>query len=155
MSGGDIGLFLQPDNSIDLVVEGNDLKIDAGLQTAVLISLFTDARADVDEAPAEDSSRRGWWGDVFPSVDGDQTGSKLWLLKREKRTVETLNRAEDYCLEALQWMLDDGVAASIEVTPSWDPDTGALLLLVLITMPDESRQTFRFKKKWDVEAEGS
>lgn len=152
---GDIGLFIQGDSvkTVDLVVDANDLKTDDGLQTAVIVSLFTDARADEDEIPAEDRSARGWWGDLFPEVAGDRIGSKLWLLKREKRTVETLNRAEEYASEALQWMIDDGVAESLDVTASWDPN-GAMQLQILITKPKDTLN-FRFKLKWGVEAEES
>lgn len=152
---GDIGLFQQADDSLDLVVASNDLKVDEGLQTAILISLFTDARANDDEVPAEDTSRRGWWGDLFQAAPGDQVGSKLWLLKREKRTLETLNRAEEYSKEALQWMIDDGVAAAVDTSAAWDP-SGAMLLTILITKPGESQAaTFRFKTKWGAEAERS
>lgn len=70
-----------------------DLQGDDGLMTAVIISLFTDARAhDDDPLPDErvgvSSDRRGWWGDCLPDAQGEQTlesiGSRLWLLWREK-----------------------------------------------------------------------
>lgn len=155
MSTGDIGLFIQSDFTIDIKIEAGDLAGDDGLQTAVLLSLFSDQRALPDELPPEDSSHRGWWGDVFPVVEGDQGGSKLWLLKREKRTVETLNRAEEYSTESLQWMIDDGVAETVEASASWDP-TGALLIQILITEPGSGQaKTFRFKAKWDLEGERS
>ena len=48
----------------DMSLIGIDLATEEGLYTAVVISLFTDARADKDdELPAgENDSRRGWWG---------------------------------------------------------------------------------------------
>jgi phage gp46-like protein len=152
---GDIGLFSLADGTLDVQVASNDLSVDEGLQTAVLISLNTDARANDDEVLAEDSSRRGWWGDVFPSEPGDQIGCKLWLIKREKRSLETLNRAEEYSKEALQWMIDDGVAESVDTSASWDP-SGAMLLEISITKPGESQAApFRFKMKWGAEADRS
>ena len=39
----------------------------------------------------------------------------LWLLAREKRTPAVLARAELYVREALQWLVDDGVASAIAV----------------------------------------
>ncbi len=102
--------------SADLSVEAGVLATDAGLRTAVVVSLFTDrlARAD-DVLPVEDGDRRGWWGDVEPRVAGDRIGSRLWLLAREKATPQALNRAREYAAEALNWLIADGVARTVEV----------------------------------------
>lgn len=148
---GDIGLFIQLDNTVDVEVDSEDLKVDEGLKTAVLVSLFSDRQVDADELPEEDTSRRGWWADLFPEFPNDRIGSRLWLLKREKRVLETLNRAEEYAVEALQWMIEDGVADSVDASASWD-SSGALLLLILIRKPKDTLN-FRFKLKWGVEAE--
>lgn len=49
----------------DLAIEGGRLVTDDGLRTAILISLFTDARAnDDDPLPEPGADRRGWWGDA-------------------------------------------------------------------------------------------
>lgn len=147
----DIGLTLFENGSIDVLVQNNDLAVDDGLKTAVLISLFTDRRVDSDDLPPEESSLRGWWADQFPDVPGDLIGSRLWLLKREKRTVETLNRAVEYSIEALNWMVEDGVADSLDVSADYD-DNGALMLTITIMKPkDKDATTFRFKPKWNAE----
>ena len=109
-------IAIQYDNSMqygDLSMDGDDLLMDNGLESAVLISLFTDARADQDELPYTDADPRGW---VFEDVDGITFGSKLWLLERSKLTSETLALAEDYARTALEWMLTDGVASEVEVS---------------------------------------
>ncbi|MBU9866823.1 phage GP46 family protein [Rahnella aceris] len=80
------------------------------LPRAVIISLFSWRRANPDD---DASTPMGWWGDTYPTADNDRIGSRLWLLEREKITNDTLNRADDYIKEALDWMLDDGVAAKI------------------------------------------
>lgn len=105
----------------DWLLADGDLATDQGLKTAVIISLFSNrlAAAD-DELPDGSSDRQGWWGDM--PIDGDTpdlSGSRLWLLKRAKATPETAARAQRYCLEALQWLLDDGVAQSLDVATSW------------------------------------
>jgi len=89
-----------------------------GLGTSVLISLFTDRRADADDglAPAD---RRGWVGDALSDVEGDRIGSRLWLLKREKETEDTRQRAEEYAVEALAWMIDDDLVSAVEVEAAW------------------------------------
>lgn len=89
---------------------------DNGLQTAVMLSLFTDARArDDDEIPDGTDDRRGWWADTL-SFDGIQFGSRRWLLGREKQQDVVLRKLEEYDSEALQWLLDRGIATRVEVT---------------------------------------
>ena len=76
----------------DLCVVGADLLADDGLETAVLLSLFSDRRAREEEIPPGQTWRRGWWGDLLAD-DQDQIGSKLWLLEREKQSPTVLVRA--------------------------------------------------------------
>ncbi len=87
------------------------------LVRAVIISLFTWRRAhDDDVLPNAGMSRMGWWGDSFPPVANDRIGSRLWLLARSKLTDSTAQQAQDYAKEALQWLIDDGVAARVDVS---------------------------------------
>jgi phage gp46-like protein len=137
----------------DLLFQSNDLVSDHGLKTAALISLFTDRRArDDDELPDSTSTdKRGWWGDlVSPEVEGDEIGSRLWLLSREKTTPETLTRAEQYAKEALQWMIEDGVAASIKVKAERVSSYNAtrLDLSVVIRKVDGSVEAMKFDTQW-------
>ena len=87
------------------------------IETAVIVSLFTDRRARGDDilVPGE-TDRRGWWGE---QLDGEVVGSRLWLLRRAKRLPETLKKAEDYIREALAWMIEDELCASIDVSAEW------------------------------------
>lgn len=93
----------------DLVLEAGDIKLDHGLRTAVLVSLFTDRRAADDEGGAQD--RRGYWADT----EADRWGSFLWRLPREKVTAETLNQAREYGFQALEWLIEDGIAEEVVV----------------------------------------
>lgn len=88
---------------------------DEALQTAVVLSLFLDARARPDDGA--EGHRRGWVGDAF--TPEDRQGSRLWLLRREKQTEETRRRAEDYTNEALAWLVDAGLATSVFVNAVW------------------------------------
>ena len=94
------------------------------------------------------SGRRGWWGDLFPTLPNDRIGSRLWLLSREKQTELTRTRAQQYATDALQWMLEDGVAARVEVTAEW-VRMGVLGLRVEVTRPQDTSETFRFASAWD------
>jgi len=99
----------------DVAIVNRDLERDDGLETAITVSLFTNRRADdEDELPDADGSREGWWADALLS-NGDKIGSKLWLLGRGKFVDSLLVDAEQYATEALQWLLDDGVAGSVNV----------------------------------------
>lgn len=109
----------------DLMLGNGQLTTDAGMRTAILISLFTDARAADDEAlPEAGGDRRGWWGDAFArdarpdagtARDADRIGSLLWLLSRSKVTARTLDRAKQACEDALAWLVRDGVASAVRV----------------------------------------
>lgn len=145
---GDLLLEWDPlAGAADLVVEDNDLATDGGLETAVLISLFTDRRADDgDVLPSGETDRRGWWGDVFPSVDGDQIGSRLWLLSRAT-AAEFVAQSPEIIREALQWMLDDLVSDAIDVTAELlDVNTAALA--ISIHRPNTNQTTYRFLYNW-------
>lgn len=98
----------------------NDLRSDDGLTTAVIISLFTDARANDDDvlpdslAGEQFPDRRGCWMDETSEKENDSIGSRLWLLERSAITPEVLVASRQYVLEALQWMVDDGIASEIQ-----------------------------------------
>jgi phage gp46-like protein len=101
----------------DLVRDGGNLGVDEGLETAVFISLFTRRRALPDDVlPEPLGGRGGYWADKYPDVEGDLIGSRLWLLGRSKASQAVMNQAKVYAEEALQWLIDDGVATSITVT---------------------------------------
>lgn len=102
----------------DYRLERGALQSDADLQTAVLISLFTDRLAEPDDVlPELGAPRRGWWGDALAATKGNagRIGSRLWLLSREKMLPETINRAREYAQEALAWMVTEGVARRVTV----------------------------------------
>lgn len=134
----------------DLVMENNDLAMDASLQSAVAISLFTDRRVTAEELPDGETDKRGWWGDALPDIDGDQIGSRLWLLAREKQTEEVRRRAVEYAKESLEWMIVDGVAQSVEVIGEW-VGSGFLGLAVTVQRPT-GKLVFKYKVNWNAQA---
>lgn len=138
----------------DWVLVGNQLATGDDLATSVLISLFTDRTADPDDplpAATQPDDPRGWWGDLGADKP---IGSKFWLLERAKLTQATANSAVDYAKEALQWLVDDGVAASVDATAQIvEPDE--LILTPVITQPDGKTRSFPFKWAWDARAKAS
>lgn len=137
----------------DWLIAPPELAHDADLETAVLLSLFTDRRADPDDTlPGAPSDTRGWWGDTPPAGEPpDPIGSKLWLLSREKQTNDVRLRAEDYCRDALAWMLDDGAADQIDVSASY-PQLGWLVLQIDIYRASNLVFTGRYGPFWAAEA---
>lgn len=130
----------------DLTVSAGALAADADLHTAVLISLFTDRRAEPDDVlPDQGSSRRGWWGDALSG--GRRIGSRLWLLAREKQLRETINRAREYTEEALAWLVDQGVAKSVTVQAEI-VRTGVLGLSIQIERNQAQPARFRYELAW-------
>lgn len=135
----------------DLALVNGDLATDPGLETAVIISLFSDRLASPgDRLPGGGTDRRGFWGDM-PVDPGEQdiaptgpalTGSRLWLLDRALQTQSTLNLAETYAEEALAWLVSDGVAGSVSASASY-PAPGQIQLVVTLAQAGGARQ-FRF-----------
>lgn len=139
-------------DTLDLSVLEEDLATEAGLETAVIISLFTDRRVEIGELPDGVSGQRGWWGDMFAEVFDDEIGSKLWLLNYEKELPETLAKAEEWTRDALQWMLDDGIASDIDVSTEWSADS-FLKINISITKPDGSAPVnYNFDYAWTGQA---
>ena len=113
----------------DLLIHGRESELSFfasdDLARAVLISLFSWARAHDDD-----------------QVDG----SRLWLLCRQKITPTTIERARQYAAEALEWLVDDGVADAVEVTA----ERGALdrVDLLVTVMRNRDSRTLRFEDVW-------
>jgi len=116
----------------DLVLSAGAVATTDGFDTAVAISLFTDARARADDRLPDGAGGdpRGWWADP-------QMGSLLWLLAREKQLPEVLRRAREYAEAALAWMTAKGYARKVAVATSVLRD-GVLGLSVEIHRTDGS-----------------
>lgn len=144
----DLALIWNGD-SCDLALDGNDLQIEENLSTAILISLFSDRRASADDVlPGAPDDLRGWWADAWPDVEGDRIGSRLWLLSREKEVPETLRRAKEYVQEALAWLVEDGIAARVEVAVSV-PRRGVLGLSVTVYRRDGRSENYQYDVIWE------
>lgn len=146
----DIKTTFNPDTqTFDWTLVGGQLAMDDGPQTGVILSVFTDRRAEVDDVlPGGGDDRRGWWGDSYPEVPGDQIGSRLWLLARSKDTAAVLSRAREYGAEALRWMREDGIAQRVDVDAE-RVMPGMLGLRLAIIKPDRSRLDYRFANLWE------
>lgn len=119
----------------DISLESDDLTLDKGLETAVIISLFSDERHE---------GERGFWAQ---GQTRETFGSKLWTLGREKLTEDVRLKYENFAKEALQWLIDDNVAQSIEVlTEIQKPNQ--LNMQIIIKQPNAKTETFKYSRLW-------
>lgn len=142
----DIGLSYDAEaKCFDLAIVDGDLAGDTTLETAVLLSLYTDRRAlGEDVLPDGGQDRRGWWCDAYSDRPA---GSRLWLISREKETDQVLRKAEQYANEALAWVIEDGIASSVDVE-AVHVRRGVLQLIVGIQRVDGSALEGRYDYVW-------
>jgi phage gp46-like protein len=78
-------------------------------------------------------------------------GSRLWTLAREKDTASVLQRAPEIVREALAWLLEDRVAASVDVAVSSvpvSPGHSMMLIDVGIQRPTGAAASYRYEYNW-------
>jgi phage gp46-like protein len=129
----------------DLVRDGGNIQTEDLLNSVVMTSLFTRRRAlPTDVLPDPADTREGWWADPYADVEGDLIGSRLWLLRRSKATQAVVNQAETYAKEALQWLVDDGVAETVTV----EVEAQGEVLAFRVTIEKPSDVSSRWEAVW-------
>lgn len=138
---------------LTIILDGQPISFGLAMQNplirAAIISVFTWRRANPDDA-LPGTQRMGWWGDDYPVVQGDKTGSRLWLLSRAKLVPDTYRFAKLYVEESVQWMLDDGVAARIEVVAERYGLEGLAIALSIYESDAGTPINLRFANVWEM-----
>lgn len=93
--------------------EDGDISMEQSLDTAILMSIFEEQRAEPSEIPQAES-RRGWEGNE--STPGFEIGSKVWQFEQERITGSILAELGVIVQNGLQWMVDDGIAVNVQVS---------------------------------------
>jgi len=129
----------------DWVQNGALLATGEDLMSAIIISIFTDRMAAPGDVLLEGlNDPRGWWAD-----GGVLIGSRMWLLRRAKQTLTTLQLAYDYLAESLQWLIDDGVVGRFDIKTQW-VRTGVLGAQITAYSPTGMQlATGRFTWAWN------
>lgn len=109
----------------DLSLRNGDFEITESFDTSLIVSLFTDQRADVSEVTLP-QARRGWWGNETSDIPHFQIGSKLWLLYQSRIIANTLVKSENYAFLALQWLTLYAFSKKVEVNGAFTMDTNRL-----------------------------
>ncbi len=86
------------------------IEVDDFFDTALLYSLLGEKRADDSEISSPEL-QRGWIGNENRDFEN---GSKLWLYSQASLTRTILNNVSDAAFDALQWLVEDGLAVSID-----------------------------------------
>lgn len=133
---------------MNLTIEKGVIDLDSEdgdeILTALILSLFTDARSREEEweqVKDWETSKRGYWGDKLRS-DSPGSGSKLWLLKRSPVDEETRESAKIYVEEAVRWMVDDGLISSIETSVSWSGED----LMIQVTIDNNKPINLKYTR---------
>lgn len=138
MSYQDIA-FNQDAGYYDLSIDddGDFTKLDS-FNTAIELSLLGSDRRASETEESIPQRRRGWIGNQYQPVE---YGSKLWLLFQTRLTNSTVNRARDYCTQALQWLVDFGYLQSVIVTTDRDLKLNTLSATILLVPFEGITQT--------------
>ena len=126
---GDAKLIPTQDGGQITIKSGQPI-MDDGLETAVYISLFSG----------------DYWGNAISERD-EKCESKLETLFSHTLNNQVRLDAEEYALQALEWMKRQGIAAKIEAEGSI-PRTGFLGLVVRIYQPDDTVAELRYQINW-------
>ena len=127
---GDVRLRLTVDGGM-ITIWGGQPEMDAGLETAVHISLFTET---------------GWWGNAL-ARPGEEIGSTLETAFAAPLTNQARLDVIERARAALAWLTETGVAKSVEVDATI-PSLGELALTVTVTEPDKAPALFRYSISW-------
>jgi len=126
---GDPKIFITVDGA-EMVVQGGQPIMDGGLENAALISLLTD---------------EGWYGNYLIDDPNQHVGSRFLKTIKGVVTLTMLVDSTNAMGQALQWMLDSGIAS--EITPIVRNPEGTMLEAeVVIEPPGRDAQKLLFTK---------
>lgn len=132
----DLKLELLGDGTYDLIIgDAGDLAATFGMDTTVLTSVLSDARATESEVGLA-SYRGGWLGNLVPVQLETQLGSLLWTLEQRRRSTDNLNLAVDAVQKSLNWLVANGLAKTVEVSGVLIRE-GAILTVVITSLSGE------------------
>jgi len=108
----DLKLSKSSGGYLDWSVVDRKLVMVDGYETAIDVSILTNQRAS-DTQVSDPLKARGFIGDV---VRGFLIGSLMWLLEQSRANSITASAGEDHLRNALFWMIETGLATTIDVS---------------------------------------
>lgn len=144
----DLALYRREDGDFDLAFdEGRgDLLTTDSLENTVAISIGTYARERNRGNSANlKPNIGGWWGDALD--ENGTLGGYLYEAFPGKLTESTAGEIETLAGEALQWLVDDGVAKAVSCSAGVT-DGDKLILNVIIERPEGGDEAFQYELNW-------
>lgn len=145
----DIALTAKQDGSFDLDFDekSKDLVLSDSLYNAVAISIGTYAR-DRNLKPNSavlDPQLGGWWADALDPLG--TLGGYLYEAYPGKISDSTLTKVKELVAEALQWLIDDGVAKTVKCDVRAD-ENDIVTVAVAIEKPDGATDDYKYELNW-------
>ncbi len=109
------------------------------LESKIGMLLFTDARCEDYELPVYEQSKKGFWANAF---DNKNIGSKLWLLKRAKKTNNILNDVNAYCNQALEPLVTEKIVSKIEINTHFE--NKAIVIIINVYTLQGKKESINF-----------
>lgn len=135
----DLAITPLSNEGFDLALDQDDVRAEGGLNTAVLMSIFSNLRIDEEG---------GYWADYLADITGDRLGSNLWRLSRGRNDQDNRLAMVSAIEDALAWLVEDSVAESVEVELS-QINTDRVTFGIKINNFTDDRDT-AFNLLWDV-----
>ena len=109
-------LFFE-NNQGDLKIENGQFVIADDLNTLVLTSEFSDARAEPED-PTDPLNKetKGYWGETLMAINDRRWGSKYWLYRRVILNTDAVNGINDTGKACVQHLRDNGIVETISIT---------------------------------------
>lgn len=108
----ELHLFQTPDGG-EVTIANGKLELSQGVEEAVYLSLFG---GNEEDSGREDTEHLQWWGNLTEQDPNRRYRSETnHLLRSLPATTGNLRLLEDAAERDLAWMLETGVATSVEV----------------------------------------
>jgi len=145
---GDVFLF-QLDDGGEISVENGITEMRGSLETSVYLSLFG---GNEDDSGDSDSTK-GWWANLIETELAKKYISRTQHLLRTGHSVASrLRRIEDAVRLDLKWMVDVGVATSVDAEATVPALDTILIVAKINVQGEESEIPFILNWKRDIEA---
>ena len=125
-----------------------DIVTEDQLDTAILVSLFTDKRATGSQMVLP-LRRRGWVGDL--ETPEDRYGSHLWLFEQARLTPAVMVRLASLAQVSLKWMTRDNIATQVSARAT--VQTSSVDLQIDIKKPNSPAEAHLFAL-WEKSGKG-
>ena len=146
----DVALIARPDGSFDLDFDekSKDLRLTDSLYSFVAISIGTYARNRnlKPNSAVLEPQIGGWWADALDSLG--TLGGYIYEAYPGPLSESTLSKVKDLVVEALQWMIDDGVAKSVDCNVTVG-EKDVVTISVTIEKPDGANDDYKYELNWN------